>query len=335
MSGMRRAPALNGRAMTDENEELFRGLVRFLRGSDRGATDKTVAAYHHGCLSLQRYLEHTGADSDLLTVTRDQVLGWIGELRENGGWSLAADGVSLVQSGRPLAKDSLNSYFSSARRLFAWAAAEDLVPSSPFTGLRAPRPADKPIPVPKIELVQGMLATCRPKGRKPSWQDLRDEFVIRLFAETGAPRCSEMAGLTVARLDMREDLVTIHGKGGRIRRLPMSPKTATAAQRWLRARQALRFADLPYAVIGTKGQMTPEGVYDIVSRRSAAAGGHVHPHQLRHFAAHTAKSEGMTDGDLRELFGWSTNKMLDRYGKALAADRAIDASRRAAIGNRL
>lgn len=331
--GMRKAPALMGLDMTQANEDLFRGLVRFLRGTDRGATDKTLAAYHHGCLSLQRYLQASGAESDLLSVTRDQVLGWIGELRERGGWSLRAG--MIVQSGRPMAKDSLNSYFASARRLLAWAAAEDLVPSSPFAGLKPPRTADKPIPVPPLELVQAMLATCRPRGRKPSWMDLRDEFVIRLFAETGSPRCSEMAELTLERLDMRQDLVTIHGKGGRVRRLPMSPKTATAAQRWLRARAGLRWADLPYAVTGTKGQMTPEGLYDIVDRRSRAAGGHVHPHQLRHFAADAAHADEMTEGDMMALFGWSSNKMVARYGRERREQRAIEASRRHAIGNRL
>lgn len=331
--GFRRPPALMGRPMSDANEEAFRGLVRHLHGG-RGATPKTIAAYHQGCASLEAYLiTCTQGSSDLLEVTRADVLGWIGELRERGGWRRR--GELLEQTGRPLAKDSLNSYYSSARRFYAWAAAEDLVPSSPFAGTVPPKPSDRPVPIAPLSLVQGMLATCKPKGRKPGLYDLRDEFVIRLFVETGGPRVHEVAGLLTEHLNLREDLVTICGKGGKIRRFPLSPRAATAAQRWMRIRAAHRFAGLPYAVIGTKGEMSPEGIYGIIERRSRAAGGHVHPHQLRHLAADLAKSDEMTDGDMMALFGWNSPRMLRRYGREREEQRAIEASRRHAIGNRL
>lgn len=332
-SGLRaREEAHRGRDMTPDNEASFRGLVRYLQGG-RGVTAKTVASYHQACLSLESYLRTEDADPDLLRVTKDQILGWIGELRANGGWSLQ-DG-ELVQSGKGLAKDSLASYYSSVRRFYSWAASEDMLDVSPVEGTVPPRWSDKPVAIASLDLVRAMIATCHPKGRKPGAWDLRDEFVIRLFAETGGPRCHEVAGLLTEHVDMREDLVKIHGKGDTWRRFPMAPKTATAAQRWLRARAALRYAPLPYAVIGTKGQMNPSGVYDIVDRRSRQAGGHVHPHQIRHLAADLAKSDEMTDDDMMSLFGWNTTKMLHRYGRERQEQRAIAASRRHAIGNRL
>lgn len=319
-----------GLAMTAQNEASFRGLARTLYD----ASPKTIAAYHQGCLSLQRYLEVSGAGTDLLSVTRDQVHGWLAELRRAGGWSVGPD-LSLVQRGTPLAKDSMHSYFNSARRFFNWAVAEELIGASPFAGVAQPKPSDKPIPIPELELIQRMLATCRPKGRKPSLIDLRDEWLIRMFCETGGPRCGELADLPLESLDMRNDLVTINGKGGKVRRVPMSPKTAMAAQRYLRARAATRWAGLPFAVVGVRGQMRARGVYQAIRARARAAGGDVHPHQLRHFAAHVAKSAEMTDGDLMALFGWSTDRMLRRYGKEHAEQRAIAASRRHALGNQL
>ena len=77
MNGYRKEQAIMGLDMTPENEAHFQGLRRTLYD----ASPKTIAAYHQGCLSLQRYLEVTGADTDLLTVTRDQVHGWLAELR--------------------------------------------------------------------------------------------------------------------------------------------------------------------------------------------------------------------------------------------------------------
>lgn len=333
-SGLLSERRLRGRDMTAANEASFRGLERHLQGG-RGVTAKTLGAYHQALLSLESYLLCTASTTgDLLEVTRDQVLGWVGALRARGGWRIGPDGA-LAQSGRPFAKDSLASYYSSARRFYSWAAEEGLADPNPMTGTVPPRWSDKPVAIAPLDLVRAMIGTCHPKGRKPGPWDLRDEFIIRLFAETGGPRCHEVAGLLTEHLDMREDLVKIHGKGDTWRRFPLSPKTATAAQRWLRARGQLRYAGLPYAVIGIKGQMHPRGVYDIVDRRSKLAGGHVHPHQIRHLAADLAKSDEMTDDDMMALFGWSTTKMLHRYGRERQEQRAIEASRRHAIGNRL
>ena len=49
-----RAPKIAGRDMSPANEEAFRGLARSLRAA--GKSDKTAAAYHQACLSLEAYL---------------------------------------------------------------------------------------------------------------------------------------------------------------------------------------------------------------------------------------------------------------------------------------
>lgn len=329
-TGERRPAVYRGSPMSRENEELFRGLERELYDK----SPKTVAAYHQGCLSLELFLEDAGRPTDLLAVRKADVLDWLAELRRAGGWSRTPDG-GLSRLGRPLAKDSVLSYFSSARRLFAWAAAEQLLEASPFAKVDPPKPSDKPVGIPSLDLVRAMLDTTHPKGRKRAFADLRDDFVIRLFCEPGGMRCNEVASLPTAHLDLREDCVTIEGKGGKWRKIALSPRTATAAQRYMRARAGHTFAGQAQVVLGTKGQMRPDGLYKAVRKRAAAAGGDLHPHQLRHLAADLAKRDEMTDSDLAILFGWSTPRMLARYGKAHAAERAIDASRRHAIGNRL
>lgn len=333
MSGRTRTRNIMGRDMLPVNEGTFHGLVRVL--TEAGRSPKTVAAYHQACLSLERHQRATGASGDLLEVSRAHAGDWMIGLQSYGGWA-EQDGGGWDKLGRPLAKDSVVSYFGSARRFFNWAAAEELIERSPMAGMTCPPPSGRPIDIPETGLLQDMLATCRPKGRKPSWYDRRDEFILRLFAETGGPRCSEVALLPVEHLDMRADIVTIEGKGGKWRRIPMSARTAQAGARYLRARAAHPDAEiLPYVFLGLKGQLSADGVYKIVRRRAGLAGGRVHPHQLRHYAADAAKAEGMQDGDLMELFGWSTDRMLHRYGAKHAADRAIAASRRAGLGNRL
>lgn len=321
------------REMTDANELAFRGLARQLKRDGRSA--KSVVAYHSACLSFTDYLTVAGAaGGELLAAGRDEVTDWMIELRTRGGWSVR--GGTLAQRGRPLAQDSVLTYFNSLRRFYNWAADDGLIEASPMRGMSVPTASDKPVPIPEIALVKAMIATTAARrGARRAPIDVRDELILRLFAETGGPRCSEVAMLPADAMDLRRDTVRIHGKGGKYRVIAMSAATAAAAQRWMTVRSRYPGAALPWLLLGKQGQLTARGVYQVVKRRAQLAGGDMHPHQLRHLAADMAKTAEMPDGDIMTLFGWSSHKMLDRYGKARAEARAIESSRRHALGNQL
>lgn len=323
---------LGGADMSDANEATFRGLARRLASEGRSAT--TVAAYHHGLRSLENYLEDAGRPAGLLDVTPADVEDWLIALRDAGGWARQQDGT-LARTGRPLAADSVRSYWRSVNRFYNWALGEELIDASPMAGMREPAESGKPLPIPDIGVVRAMLESCRPKGRKPDFYDRRDEFMIRLLCEPGGIRCNELARLPMEHLDMRADLVTVHGKGGKWRRFPLSPRTADAAARYLRARDRHPGATSPQVLLGLRGALTHDGVRQAIARRSEAAGCHIHPHQFRHFAADASKTDEMTDSDIMTLFGWSTPKMLERYGRERKEQRAIEAARRHDLGSRL
>lgn len=299
--------------MSDRNERVFRELERELAAAGRSA--KTISAYHQALLSLERHLTAGGGPGHLVAVTKADVVSWLNALRATH------------------AKDSIVSYFTSARRFYNWAAAEEIIAASPMAKVIPPEPSGKPVPIPPADLIRQLLKTCEGKG---IWE-LRDAAIIRLFCETGAPRLSEVALLPLEQLDMRADYVTVLGKGGKWRGFPMSAKTARAVSRYLRARDAhKRAAETDRVFLAPKGALTPSGVEKMVKRRCRQAGvPPVHPHQFRHFATHVAKEAGMADGDIMTLNGWSTTRMLARYGAAAAEQRASASSRRLALGNQL
>jgi integrase len=82
--------------------------------------------------------------------------------------------------------------------------------------------------------------------------------------------------------------------------------------------------------------MTPSGVTQMLERRAAIAGiPHLNPHMFRQAGASYAMANGIGDDAVTRLFGWRTRTMLSRYGAAVADDRAREAQRRLAPGERL
>lgn len=53
--------------------------------------------------------------------------------------------------------------------------------------------------------------------------------------------------------------------------------------------------------------MTHDGLRQMIGRRGEQAGiPGLHPHQLRHSAAHRWMAEGGSEGDAMRLFGWKS-----------------------------
>lgn len=222
--------------------------------------------------------------------------------------------------------------FRSLRAFYNWCVAEEIIDVSPMARMVEPSTTDAPVPIVDDDRLRQLLKAC--EGRHLF--DKRDVAIIRLWCEPGSPRVSEMAGILLDDVDLRRSLITLRGKGDKIRVIPYGAKTGQAIDRYLRLRTKHRLAGSPAMWLGLRGPVTASGLEQMLQRRCALAGVEpIHPHQLRHTAAHAWHADDGSEADAMALFGWSSSEMPRRYGASARVERAQRAARRRSQADRL
>ncbi|MBS0367331.1 MAG: tyrosine recombinase XerC [Proteobacteria bacterium] len=133
----------------------------------------------------------------------------------------------------------------------------------------------------------------------------RDHAMMELFYSCGL-RLSELVGLDVGSVDLKDRTVTVVGKGSKGRIVPVGRKAVAALTHWIGERCALANADQRALFVARGGRrLTPRAVQLRVARWARRQGidRHVHPHLFRHsFASHLLESSGELRG-VQELLG--------------------------------
>ena len=244
-----------------------------MMAAQRGASANTIAAY-------RRDLE--GAE-DL-----------IGPLGEADNGALASLGARW--SG--LAPSSLARKCSALRQFYGFLVDEGLRGDDPSSALPRPR-ARRPLPrLLGHGEVDALFARAEEEAAGERPEAVRLLALLELLYGSGL-RASELVSLPLSAVPRDAPFLTVTGKGGQQRMVPVGARARLALSRWLAAREKAPRHLFPSR--SAKGHLTRERLFQLLRELAARAGiapEKVSPHVLRHaFATHLLEG----GADLRVL----------------------------------
>jgi integrase/recombinase XerC len=317
--------ASSGRPPSELAGDVAAHLTRL--ETERGYSSHTIAGYRRDLSTLSSlHQQRPRTGKGWVDITDADIRRWVAQLAREG-----------------LSAKSLARMLSAWRGFFDALADAGKVPINPVRTVRAPK---LPRRLPKaLSVDQAMQLVAEPVAGEgnEAFECLRDHAIIELFYSSGL-RLSELTSLDVAYvhggragyrsrswLALEAEEVTVEGKGGKKRSVPVGQPAMAALRRWCKVRSDWLLQrpglDLPALFITRRGtRLSNRSVQlrlkALAVRRSSPAS--VHPHVLRHsFASHLLQSSG----DLRavqELLGHASIATTQIY-------TALDFQRLAAV----
>jgi integrase/recombinase XerC len=268
-----------------------------LRG--RNASPGTITEYRRNAGEFLGYLASRGVD--WRTPQRAVVRAYLAGLAD-----------------RELAASSVAGRLAAVRSLYRHAMRHGRIATDPLAGVRAPR---RPSRLPRVLSVDeaASLVTAPTRGTvRDEALGRRDAAMLELLYATGM-RISELAGLTLERVDLARKRLRVMGKGRKERQLLFGAPAASALGRYLEGgRPVLAARGDPGSAVflnASGGPLSARGARLVLERWVRAAGSptRTSPHTLRHsFATHLLEG----GADLRvvqELLGHANLQTTQVY----------------------
>lgn len=247
-----------------------------MMSAERGAARNTLAAYGRDLADFAEFAGKRAAS--LKKVSSDDIRGYLAFME--------AQGLARTTTARRL---------SAVKQFCRFMHGDGLAEKNAAAIVQAPRAAR---PLPKHmsgKEVEALLATARRRAGtdKPGarFRALRLLCLLELLYATGL-RVSELVGLTVQAVAADPHFITVTGKGGRERLVPVSGPAREGVQNYLDALKELEKTrgKWLFPSFGGTGHLTRQHFAADLKELASEAGldpGRISPHVLRHaFATH-------------------------------------------------
>lgn len=269
---------------------------------ERNLSRATLSAYSRDLIEFTRWLESEvgaqGVGLDPARVDRKLVRRFLAQ---------------VARGHRPA---TVERAAASVRSFFRFLMREGAAASNPASLVRTPKKEKR---LPSVLPVDELFALIESPDAE-TLEGRRNGAILELFYGSGL-RLSELTGLNLEDVDLKERLVRARGKGNKERVVPINQRVAEKLTAVIAERQkflpSVLDDDAAAAVfLGRKGRrLTPRRVEQIVAQavRKLGLAKRVSPHALRHsFATHLLDS-GMPIRSIQELLGHESLSTTQKY----------------------
>ena len=258
----------------------------------KNLSENTSKSYERDLKKLHLFLLDLNI-SEYSQISAETCSAWVGSL--------------YSQNNNP---KSIQRHLSSAKGFFRFLKKNNLIESSPFELISAPKSSTTLPEVLSPEDVEQLL-----NFKPTNMIEIRDMAIVELMYSSGL-RVSETANINISDFEENKTFLRVLGKGSKTRLVPMGRFAINAINNWLMEREKI-LNNTDALFLNSKGTRLTVRSIQLRLKKMAVKQGlpPIHPHMLRHsFATHMLESSG----DLRtiqELLGHSSLSTTQIYTK--------------------
>ncbi len=191
--------------------------------------------------------------------------------------------------GRGLSSNSLSRILSSWKGLFVFLVDQHHFKHNPVLEIKAPKKNKK---LPQILSVDQIIKLVNISG--DDFISLRDHAILELFYSSGL-RLSELVNLKLDDINFSDEIITVLGKGKKMRIVPVGKVAIESLKKWIKIRAQLKNIinnSILFLTKQTKGLSQRAIQYRLKFwAKKQGISENIHPHLLRHsFASHLLQS---------------------------------------------
>ncbi len=296
--------------MAADDHALIAGYLEML-ASERGATANTLEAYRRDLQDFCAFLDARGVR--VRDAKREDIAAFLDHL--------GREGLSAASRARRL---------SAVRQLYKFLEAEAAVADNPAAGAKAPklgRPLPKTLSVAEVDrMMAAAAAAVEGQSGRALARAVRFHALLEMLYATGM-RVSELVALPRSVLAGDPRVLTIKGKGGRERLVPLNSSARAALDRYLAlgadpedGLSPMLASKWLFPSRGAEGHVTRQGFALDLKACAEAAGldaERVSPHVLRHAFASHLLDRGADLRTVQQLLGHADISTTEIYTHVL------------------
>jgi integrase/recombinase XerD len=297
--------------MPGSDQQLLNSFLDML-ASERGAAANTLEAYRRDLNGLVAFF--TAQNRSLTSALPGDINTYMQELSQ--------DGLAARSRARRL---------SAIRQLFRFLVAEDVIAEDPTEGLASPKlakPLPKTLSVNETEALMKAAAVRTQRGLKGRdlVRALRLHCLVEMLYATGM-RVTELVSLPRSVLTGDPRVLTIKGKGGRERLVPLNAPARAAIDRYVNAGRNPEDGVAPmlanrwlFPSKAAEGHITRQRLAQELKELAQEAGldvERVSPHVLRHAFASHLLDRGADLRSVQQLLGHADISTTEIYTHVL------------------